>query len=142
MLHDHPVLDAALSLAIAFLLGLPVGMEQEKRTRAVALRTYPLLSAGACGFLLLARYNAWEATDQANVIYGVLNGIGFVGAGAVVRSPHEDDASMGVAVSLWVAGAIGAGVAYGAPLVSAALSVTTVLVLWAPSIRRRIKRRS
>jgi len=142
MLHEHPFLDAAVRVAIAFLLGLPVGFEQEKRTRSVGLRTYPLLSAGICGFLVTARGDSWGAIEQADVIYGVLNGIGFVGAGAIVRSPQVDAASVSVAVSLWVAGAIGVGVAYGAPLISAALSLATVLVLWAPFLHRRVKRRS
>lgn len=44
---------------------------------------------------------------------------------------------MSTAASLWVTGAIGAGVAYGGPLLSAALSLMSVLALWTPSLVKR-----
>ena len=50
--------------------------------------------------------------EQADVFYGVLSGIGFVASGAVLKSP-EGAGGMSTAVSLWVTGAIGAGVACG-----------------------------
>ena len=63
----------------------------------------------------------------------MLSGIGFAAAGAVLKSP-ESAAGMSTAVSLWVTGAIGAGVAYGCPLLSAALSLMSLLALWAPRV--------
>ena len=119
---------------------LPLGWEREQRSRSAGLRTYPLLSLCVCGFLLLAQRGAWGPTQQADVFYGVLSGIGFVGSGAVMKSPEsggESAGGMSTAVSLWVTGAIGAGVAYGSLLISGALSLTSVLVLWAPSLVRR-----
>ena len=94
------------------LLALPLGWEREQRSRSAGLRTYPLLSVCVCGFLLLAQSTAGGPTEQADVFYGVLIGIGFVGSGAIVKSP-ERARGMSTAVSLWVTGAIGAGVAYG-----------------------------
>jgi putative Mg2+ transporter-C (MgtC) family protein len=136
MLHDHPILDAVLRLGVAFLLVLPLGWEREQRSRSAGLRTYPLLSACVCGFLLLAQRTAAGPSGQADVFYGVLGGIGFVGSGAIVQS-REGAGGMSTAVSLWVTGAIGAGVAYGLPLISAALSLMSVLALWLPSLVRR-----
>jgi putative Mg2+ transporter-C (MgtC) family protein len=135
-LNDHPVLDAILQLGLAFLLVLPLGWERERRSRSAGLRTYPLLSMCVCGFLLLAQRAAGGPTEQADVFYGVLSGIGFVGSGAIMKSA-EGAGGMSTAVSLWVTGAIGAGVAYGSPLISAALSLMSVLALWAPTLVRR-----
>lgn len=135
-LNEHPVLDATLRLGLAFLLVLPVGWERERRSHSAGLRTYPLLSMCVCGFLLLAQRAAGGPGEQADVFYGVLTGIGFVGSGAIVKSA-KGTSGMSTAVSLWVTGAIGAGVAYGSPLISAALSLMSVLALWAPTLVRR-----
>jgi putative Mg2+ transporter-C (MgtC) family protein len=133
MLNDHSTLDAALRLALAFVLVLPLGWEREQRSRSAGLRTYPLLSACVCGFLLVAQSGDWGPREQADAFYGVLTGIGFVGSGAVIKSP-EGAGGMSTAVSLWVTGAIGAAVAFGTPLISAALSLTSVLTLWGTSL--------
>lgn len=138
MLGDPPFFDAVLRLALALLLGLPLGWEREQRFRSAGLRTYPLLSVCVCGLLLLGQRSAGGPSEQADVFYGVLSGIGFVGSGAIVKSP-ERASGMTTAVSLWVTGAIAAGVAYGTPLISTALSVISVLALWAPSLVRRRK---
>lgn len=135
-LNDHPILDAILRLGLAFLLVLPLGWERERRSRSAGLRTYPLLSMCVCGFLLLAQRAAGGPAEQADVFYGVLSGIGFVGSGAIMKSA-EGAGGMSTAVSLWVTGAIGAGVAYGSPLISAALSLMSVLALWAPTLLKR-----
>jgi putative Mg2+ transporter-C (MgtC) family protein len=118
-----PWLDAAVHLAIAFALALPIGWGRER-----GLRAYPLLSAGVCGFLLVGLRTAAGLGERADVFYGVLTGIGFVGSGAIVKSAHHAT-GLGTAVALWVTGAIGAGVACGAPLVSAAVSAATALVM-------------
>jgi putative Mg2+ transporter-C (MgtC) family protein len=135
MLYDHPIIDAAVRLGLAFLLVLPVGWEREHRSRSAGLRTYPLLSVCVCGFLLVARSAAWGTTEQADVFYGIVSGIGFVGSGALVKSP-EGAAGMSTAVSLWVTGAIGLGVAFGSPLIAAALSLMSLLALWGPALVR------
>jgi putative Mg2+ transporter-C (MgtC) family protein len=137
-LHDLPTLDAALRLALAFALALPPGWERERRSRSAGLRTYPLLSACVCGFLLLGTRAAGGPGEQADVFFGVLTGIGFVASGAIMQSTERVE-GMSTAVTLWVTGAIGAGVAFGVPLISAALSLTSALALWAPSLARRRK---
>jgi putative Mg2+ transporter-C (MgtC) family protein len=136
MLGPQSLFDAAFRLCLALLLGLALGWEREQGSRSAGLRTYPLLSVCVCGLLLLGQ-RAGGAAEQADVFYGVLSGIGFVGSGAIVKSP-ERVGGVNAAVSLWVTGAIGAGVAYGRPLISAALSLISVLTLWAPfSVKRR-----
>jgi putative Mg2+ transporter-C (MgtC) family protein len=136
MLGNHPVIAAALRLGLALLLVLPLGWDREQRSRSAGLRTYPLLSMCVCGLLVLAQRSAGGASEQADVFYGVLNGIGFVGSGAIVRSPQHV-AGMNTAVSLWVTGAIAASLAYGNWLIAAALSLMSMLALWAPSLVTR-----
>jgi putative Mg2+ transporter-C (MgtC) family protein len=133
---DLPVLEAVLRLATAFVLALPLGWDREERSRSAGLRTYPLLAACACGFLLIAQQLTADATAQADVLYGLLSGIGFVGSGAMMRSPDRTR-GMSTAMSLWVTGAIGAGVAYGNAQISAALTLLTLVALRAPKALAR-----
>jgi putative Mg2+ transporter-C (MgtC) family protein len=136
MLNDQRTLEAALQLGLAFLLALPLGWEREQRSRSAGLRTYPLLAVGVCSFLLVPQRVAGGPGEQANVFFGVLSGIAFMASGAIVKSPQHAG-GVSTAVSVWVTGAIGAGVAYGAPLTSAALSLASAFTLWAPSLVRR-----
>jgi len=134
-------LDSALRLALALALALPLGWEREQRSRSAGLRTYPLVSACVCGFLLIGQQSAGGMENQADVFFGVLSGIGFIGAGAVLKSP-EGAGGMSTAVTLWVTGAIGAGIACEMTLISAAVSLVSTLTLLAPSLVRRARRRS
>jgi putative Mg2+ transporter-C (MgtC) family protein len=135
-LHDASVLHVVLRLALAFVLALPLGWDRDRRSRSAGLRTYPLLSVCACSFLMVARELAADASAQADVLYGLLSGIGFVGSGAMLQS-RDRVRGMDTAVSLWVTGAVGAGVAYGTPQISAAVALATVVALRAPKRRAR-----
>jgi putative Mg2+ transporter-C (MgtC) family protein len=136
MPQEHPILQAVLRLGLALLLALQLGWEREQRSRSAGLRTYPLLSVCVCGFLLVGQRMGGDASEQADAFYGALNGIGFVGSGAILKS-GDGVAGMGTAVTLWVAGAIGAGVAFAIPQLSAVLSLLSVLALWGPALLRR-----
>lgn len=140
-LEHEPQLEIALRLGLAFLLALPVGLERDRHSRSAGLRTYPLLSVCVCGFLLLSRSAGWEPSEQADVMYGVLTGIGFVMSAAITKA-ISDTGGMSTAVSLWVTGAIGASVAYDHALVAAALALMSVLTLWGWWLARRGKKAS
>ena len=133
-------LDHLVSLALAFVLGVPLGRIGEGRGGAPGLRTYSLLSLCVCSLLLVARDVARGAMEQADVMFGVLGAMSFVAWGAIMRS--REHAGMTAAVSLWLTGAIGAGAALGAPFVSSALSLTSAVVLRLPSLVVRLRRRS
>jgi putative Mg2+ transporter-C (MgtC) family protein len=135
-LTDLSLLDMVLPLALALLLALPLGWDRAQRSRSAGLRTYPLLSVCACAFLLLAQELAGDASAQADVFFGLLSGIGFVASGALLQSTDRAR-GMNTAVSLWLTGAIGAGVAYGGPVISAALTLGSLVALRAPKPRAR-----
>lgn len=118
-----------LNLVAAFALGLPVGWEREQRALSRGLRTFPLVSMGACAFLLIGHHAFRDYIDgEARVLQGLLSGIGFIGGGAIIKGRAEIH-GLATAVSLWVTAAIGAAVAYGLYLLAAALSAATLLAL-------------
>jgi putative Mg2+ transporter-C (MgtC) family protein len=118
-----------LDLAVAFGLGIPIGLERGDPRRP-GLRTYPLLAMGACAYLEIGHFafhNDIEA--QARVFQGLVSGIGFIGAGAIIKGPIKVR-GLATAVSLWVTVAIGIAASYQLFALAALLSVTTLLVLW------------
>lgn len=117
-----------LSLAIAFVLGLPIGWERGNPARP-GLRTYPLLAMGACAYLEIGQFAFHNNADaQARVFQGLVSGIGFIGAGAIIKGRVKVH-GIATAVSLWVTVAIGIAASYQLFALGIVLSGTTLLVL-------------
>ena len=83
-------------------------------SRIMGLRTFPLVSLGACSYILIAMalIGRDDTQGMARVLQGLMTGIGFVGGGAILKS---DDRVKGTtsAASIWITGAVGASVGFG-----------------------------
>jgi putative Mg2+ transporter-C (MgtC) family protein len=115
---DAPFLELSdlvknlISIAIAFVLALPVGWEREQSERSAGLRTFPLVAMASCGYILIAeRVLAGHPEGTARVIEGLMTGMGFIGGGAILKS-EGGVRGTATAASLWNTGAIGAAVAF------------------------------
>lgn len=100
-------------LLAAFVLALPIGWNRARSERGAGLRTFPLVSMASCGFVQMAiSVIGAGAATQASIMQGVITGVGFIGAGAIMR---QGDATTGsaTAASIWTVGVIGAAVGYG-----------------------------
>jgi putative Mg2+ transporter-C (MgtC) family protein len=133
MLPDDPQAAAMLGqirdLAIAYLLALPIGWDREREDRSAGLRTFPLVALASCGFLQAAEpLLTGHPEAMARIMEGLITGIGFVGAGAIIRNGGRVHGTA-TAAGLWVTGAIGAAVALHAFTVAVVLSVATVATL-------------
>lgn len=117
-----------LSLAVAFALGLPIGWERGDPAKP-GLRTYPLLAMGACAYLQIGQFAFHNNPDaQARVFQGLVSGMGFIGAGAIIKGRVKIH-GLATAVSLWVTVAIGIAASYQLFALGIVLSGTTLLVL-------------
>lgn len=118
------LLDTLLSLSVAFVLGTLIGMERQYRQRTAGLRTNVLVAVGAAVFVDLANHlNGHEGA--VHVMAYVVSGIGFLGAGVIMRE-EGNVRGLNTAATLWGSAAVGA--AAGADLVvEAALATTFVL---------------
>jgi putative Mg2+ transporter-C (MgtC) family protein len=116
-------------LAVAYALALPIAWDRERNERSAGLRTFPLVAIAACGFIQAAetvtRDNA-EAT--ARVLEGIINGVGFIGGGAILVGKASIRGTA-TAASLWATGAIGAAVGLGAYETAIVLSIATFATL-------------
>jgi putative Mg2+ transporter-C (MgtC) family protein len=118
-----------LNLGVAFALGLPIGWERGNPVRP-GLRTYPLLALGACAYIEIGQLAFRNDTDaQGRVIQGLVSGMGFIGAGAIIKGRVKVH-GLATAVSLWVTVAIGIAAAYQLFALAIILSGTTLFVLW------------
>ncbi len=119
----YPVI--ALRLLAAFILGGLLGLEREWQQRPAGLRTHILVSVASSLFTILSAAAAEGGGDPARVAAGVTTGIGFIGAGTIMRHGNVVR-GLTTAASLWMVAAI--GVACGVGWYPAAL-FTTVLGL-------------
>ncbi len=116
-------------LAVALVLSLPIAWNRDGRSRSAGLRTYPLVAAGTCGLVLIGGSALGpSAEEQADVVFGILTGIGFIGSGVLLEGP-EGNRGMATMVSLWVTVAIGLAAAYGLYLLALAVSMLSVAAL-------------
>jgi putative Mg2+ transporter-C (MgtC) family protein len=125
-------LEAGVALAAAYVLALPLAWEREIRTHApLGLRTLPLVSVGACAYVLISRYlydqGVYTADGLARTLRALMTGIGFIGGGAIVKHVR-DVRGIATGAAVWNTGAIGASVAHGLYLFALALSLVNVLI--------------
>jgi putative Mg2+ transporter-C (MgtC) family protein len=122
-------------VVVAAGLGGAVGLERELREREAGFRTHLLVSVGSCLFTLVSAYGFHEflvgggnivRADPTRIAAQIVTGIGFLGAGAIIRQGFSVR-GLTTAATLWVVAAI--GMASGAGYFSAAV-ITTALVLF------------
>jgi putative Mg2+ transporter-C (MgtC) family protein len=125
----HPSLnwdEALLRLALAGILGGLIGLERELREREAGLRTHLLVAVGAALFTIAGAYGFDSVrVDPTRVAAQIVTGIGFLGAGAIIRQGFSVR-GLTTAATLWVVAAV--GLAAGAGYYSGAV-ITTALVL-------------
>lgn len=139
-------LDIAIRLIVAAGFGLAVGFERERREHAAGLRTHMLVAVGACLFTLVGAYGFegldTTTADPSRVASQVVTGVGFLGAGAILREGISVR-GLTTAASLWVVAAIGTAVALGMFWATSIAAGVTLLGLWAlRPFRRRIRERA
>lgn len=127
------LLDTFVSLTTAFMLGSAIGLERQYRQRTAGLRTNALVAVGAAIFVDMAnRLNGHEAA--VHVVAYVVSGIGFLGAGVIMRE-GGNVRGLNTAATLWGSAAIGA--CAGADLILEAL-LGSIFVLFANTLLRPI----
>lgn len=100
-------------LASAAVLGGVIGAEREYLGKSAGLRTHMTVALGCAAFVLIAIESTNDAADLSRAIQGVAAGIGFIGAGAILkRTDKEDIQGLTTAATLWLTAAV--GVAAGA----------------------------
>lgn len=120
------VLEIAIRLITAMLLGGIIGIEREYRAKDAGFRTHFLVAMGSALFTIISQYGFAEALkDSSRVAAQVVSGIGFLGAGIIIFQKNMVR-GLTTAAGLWVTAAIGMACGTGMHLVAA---ITMVLVI-------------
>jgi len=120
-------------IGLAVLLGISVGMERQWRQRAAGLRTNTLVCLGAAAFVDLAGRVNEAAAGRTQVIAYVVSGVGFLGAGAIMKE-GANIRGLNTAATLWCSAAIGscAGAGQWIPAIFIAVIVIAVNLFLRP----------
>ena len=120
----YDFLDTLVSLVTAFVFGTLIGAERQYRQRTAGLRTNVLVAVGAAAFVDLAMHLT-GADGAVRVISYVLSGIGFLGAGVIMKQ-GMDVRGLNTAATLWASAAVGS--CAGADMVAQAAALTVFVL--------------
>jgi putative Mg2+ transporter-C (MgtC) family protein len=128
--------ELVLRLLGAAILGAVVGIEREARDQPAGFRTHILVALGSCLFTLISAYGFAGFLDEEQVTFDptriaaqIVTGIGFLGAGAILRSGMSVR-GLTTAASLWVVAAVGLAVGAGAYVLASTATGVTLLALF------------
>ena len=116
-------------LLVAIVLGAILGYERESIGASAGLRTHMLVSLGSALFILVPLQAGMPIGDISRVLQGVTAGIGFLGAGAIMKLQNEDIKGLTTAAGIWLTAAVGvaAGMGLEATAVLSALFAFIIL---------------
>lgn len=120
-------LEAIFRLLLAGILGAVVGYEREAHHRPAGLRTYILVSVGACLFTLVSIVG-FPGSDSARVAAQIVTGIGFIGAGTIIRA-RAGVRGVTTAAGIWAIAAVGMAAGSGVYLLAVATALGAYAVL-------------
>ena len=140
------LLDAAqftrvtlLRMLVALLLGALIGWDRERRDADAGLRTHMLVALGAALFVVVPLEAGMAVEDLSRVLQGIVSGIGFLGAGAVLKDNSEGRIhGLTTAASIWATAAVGIAAGMGR---EATALLATLLVLVVLTLMRRVSQR-
>ena len=142
--------DMLVRLALAAVGGALVGLERQIRDKPAGLRTNMLVGLGAAGFVLTAiattQISAPDGRqlsfDPTRILQGIVGGIGFLGAGAILHS-RGNVHGITTAAAMWVVAAVGAACGFGQFNLAGAMVAACLVALYPLGyLENRLERRS
>lgn len=112
-------------LLTAAVLGGLLGMDQERKGRAAGLKTHILVSIGSALFVMAPLLSGIDPGDVTRVMQGIVSGIGFLGAGAIIKLERDVRIEgLTTAAGIWMVAAIGMAAGMGMEI----MALTTTLI--------------
>jgi putative Mg2+ transporter-C (MgtC) family protein len=119
-----------IRLVAATLLGAVVGLQRERAGKPAGLRTHILVTLGTAVFVMACSGVGMSLDGLSRVIQGVVTGIGFIGAGSILKLNEERDVQgLTTAAGVWMTAAIGVAVGLGSLGVALLSTLFTVVIL-------------
>lgn len=120
--------EIALRLLLAAVFGAAVGFERRSSDKPAGLRTLSLVAVGSALFTIISVFG-FENADQSRVAAQIVTGVGFLGAGTILRS-GTSISGLTTAATIWATAAIGMAVGSGMYIASVAGTVLMLVILY------------
>jgi putative Mg2+ transporter-C (MgtC) family protein len=120
-------LDMAIRLVVAGVLGGIIGWQRETEQKPVGVRTLALIALGSGIFTVVSVFAFGE--DQARIAAGVVAGIGFLGAGSIIRRGEGVVEGLTTAATIWSTAAMGLAIGAGMYIIGGVAAGMIVLIL-------------
>ncbi len=126
----HQLGIVLVRMVAAIVLGAVVGFEREKAGKPAGLRTHMLVCLGTAVVVLACHVSGMKEDALSRVIQGIVTGIGFIGAGSILKIDEKRDIQgLTTAAGLWMTAAIGVAVGLGSLGVAIIGTLFTIVIL-------------
>ena len=133
--NPEDITRVVVRMLVAIVLGGLLGYERESIGASAGLRTHMLVSLGSALFVLIPLQAGMEIQDVSRVLQGITAGIGFLGAGAILKQTSKNDIKgLTTAASVWMTAAIGIAAGMGREATAVLSALFAIVIL---SILRR-----
>ncbi len=129
---DHPRLENLVRLGCAILCGGLIGLERELRDKPAGLRTLVLICVGSCLFAIISQRVSAGHDDSTRIAAQIVTGVGFLGAGAILRGEGGVVLGLTTAATIWAVAAVGMAAGFGQFMLAfegTAATMVTLIVL-------------
>ena len=126
-------IDFAIRLGVCLLFGAIIGVERELRNKPAGISTNCFVMAGACLFTFVSQ--SIDPNSPARIAAQVVSGVGFLGAGMIIKSEANTIKNLTTAASVWFAAAIGMVIGFGWYPIAAMATVYAVIVPRIPHVK-------
>lgn len=128
--NARQLVHVIIRLIAATLLGGVIGIQRERVGKPAGLRTHILVTLGTAVFVLACSGVGMSSDGLSRVIQGIVTGIGFIGAGSILKLNEERDIQgLTTAASVWMTAAIGVAVGLGSLGVAMLSTILTLIIL-------------
>lgn len=125
--------DFAIRLGLCLLFGALIGVERELRNKPAGISTHCFVMAGACLFTYVSM--SVDPNSPARIAAQVVSGVGFLGAGMILKGEGHTVKNLTTAAAVWFAAAIGMVIGFGWYLVAAMATAYAIVVPRIPHVR-------
>ena len=126
--------DFAIKLTFCLVLGAAIGVERELRNKPAGISTHCFVMAGACLFTFIS--TVADPNSPARIAAQVVSGVGFLGAGMILKSDNNSIRNLTTAAAIWFAAAIGMAIGIGWYGIAVIASVYAVVVPRIPHVKK------
>jgi putative Mg2+ transporter-C (MgtC) family protein len=132
--------DAVIRLSAATILGGAIGLNREVHGKPTGVRTMGIVALGSALVVLVSQHPASDPASASRAVQGVITGIGFLGAGVILRNPAGKRVrGLTTAAAIWLTACIGVACGLGAwPLVATSAVLAALLLAFGKPLERAI----